>query len=120
MSNIILSLLKEKRKLDFLLFYKIDIAIVRIIIFTTAINNITFPTHFNHVVYCTLASSNPPMIAPQVGVNRFTNQFAATISITVTSTENPSFDASGPIIGVDNVANPDDDGTRTDKNTCSI
>ena len=70
-------------------------------------------------MYSTLAKANPPIIAPHVGVIRFTKPLAATIDITDTSVLYPSALAIGPTIGVDNVANPDDDGTSIDRTTCN-
>ena len=55
-----------------------------------AIVKTTFPAHFTQVPYSTLAKAKPPMIAPQVGVIKFTSQFAATKVITVASTLCPS------------------------------
>ena len=54
------------------------------------------------------------MIAPQVGVIKFTSPFAATKVIIVASTLCPSWLANGPMIGADSAARPDDDGTNTD------
>ena len=94
-------------------------AAVKIIIFTRAMQTITLVTHLNQVVYCTFAKASPPIIAPHVGVNRLTSPLAATIPIIVASTEYPTYFAKGPIIGVDNVASPLDDGTSTDSLTCN-
>ena len=55
------------------------------------------------------------MIAPQVGVIKLTKPFAATIVISVTSTDLPAPCAIGAITPPDNAAIPDDDGTNTDK-----
>ena len=109
---------RKKHKCALIQNYKISKATVKIIIFTRAMQITTLVTHLNQVVNSTLASLSPPIIAPHVGVNKLTNPLAATIPITVASTEYPIFLASGPIIGVDNEARPEDDGTNTDNATC--
>ncbi len=88
---------------------------VRIKIFTIAIVVTTLIAHLNQVPYSTFAKAKPPMIAPQVGVIKLTNPLAATRVMIVASTLYPKLDASGPMIGVDKVARPELDGTRTDK-----
>ena len=100
-------------------YYNIHIKNVNTIIDISAINPIILADHFNQVEYSTFANVNPPMIAPQVGVNKFTNPFAATKIIIFVSTLNPNVCVSGAIIGVDNVAIPDDDGTNIDSTICS-
>ena len=75
--------------------------------------------HLTHVVYSTLASARPPIIAPHVGVIKLTKPFADTNVITVTSTLYPNWLANGPIIGVDNDASPEDDGTNIDNIICN-
>ena len=57
------------------------------------------------------------MIAPHVGVNRFTRPLAELKIMTIVSTEKPRFAASGPMIGIDTVAMPELDGTRKDRTT---
>ena len=86
---------------------------------TIANDNTTLSDHLNHVEYSTFASAKPPIIAPHVGVIKLTNPFAATKIIIFVSTLNPKVWVSGPIIGVDNVAIPEDDGTNTDNTICS-
>ena len=88
--------------------------------FIKAIVITTFNAHLNHVEYSTLANAKPPIIAPQVGVIKLTNPLAATIVITATSGLYPKLAASGPMIGVESVARPDDDGTKTDSTTCKM
>lgn len=78
----------------------------------SAKHNTTLNDHLNHVEYSTFASASPPIIAPQVGVIRLTNPFAATNIIIFVSTLNPNVCVSGAIIGVDNAAIPDEDGTN--------
>ena len=92
---------------------------VNTIIDIIAIDATILNDHLNHVEYSTLASAKPPMIAPQVGVIKLTNPFAATKIIIFVSTLNPNVCVSGAIIGVDNVAIPDDDGTNIDNTICS-
>ena len=60
------------------------------------------------------------MIAPQVGVIKLTRPFADTIVIAATFVLYPRFAATGAIIGVDKVASPDDEGTKIERNTCSM
>ena len=88
-------------------------------ILTSAIVKTTLNAHLNHVEYSTLASAKPPMIAPQVGVIKFTKPFADTMVIIDTSVLYPRLAVSGAIIGVDSVANPDDDGTKIDNTICN-
>ena len=64
--------------------------------------------------YSTFASANPPMMAPLVGVNRFTKPLPALNTMIMTSGEKPSESASGPMMGMDTVAMPDEDGMRND------
>ena len=45
----------------------------------------TFKAHLNQVEYSTFARASPPIIAPHVGVIKFTKPFADTIVITDTS-----------------------------------
>ena len=94
-------------------------AAVKIKILTRAIVKTTLKAHLNHVVYSTLASVRPPIMAPQVGVIKLTSPFAATNVMIVVSRLYPTFTASGPIIGVDSVARPELDGTNIDKTTCN-
>ena len=75
--------------------------------------------HLNHVVYSTLAKASPPIMAPQVGVIKFTKPLADTKVIMVVSTPYPKVLASPPIIGVDKTASPLDDGTNIDRTTCN-
>lgn len=110
---------KGSFKRSFFLFYKIMVNNVNTRMLITAIVKTTFNAHLTHVEYSTLARASPPIIAPQVGVIRFTSPFADTIVITVTSVLKVSCDAKDPIIGADNVASPDDDGTKTDKTICN-
>lgn len=88
-------------------------------IFTMAIVIITFNAHLNQVEYSTLARASPPIMAPQVGVIRFTKPLADTNVIIVTSVLYPNCADSGPTIGADRVAKPDEDGTNTDKTICN-
>ena len=88
--------------------------------FAIAIVTTILRAHLNQVEYSIFARASPPIIAPQVGVIKFTNPFADTIVITATSTLYPNCDANGAIIGVDNVASPDDDGTSIDNTICKI
>ena len=88
--------------------------------FANAIVSTILNAHLTHVVYSTLANAKPPIIAPQVGVIKLTKPFADTNVITVTSTLYPNSLASGPIIGVDNEASPEDDGTNIDNTICKI
>ena len=60
--------------------------IVRITILTSPKIMISFRTNLSHVEYSTLANAKPPMIAPQVGVNRLTRPLPATIIIIIVST----------------------------------
>ena len=53
-------------------------------ILTSAIVNTTLNAHLNHVEYSTLARASPPIIAPHVGVIKFTRPLADTKVITVT------------------------------------
>ena len=99
--------------------YRITIASVRIIIDARAIVKITFRDHLNQVEYSTPARARPPIMAPHVGVIRFTKPFDATIVINVVSTLYPKVFASGPMIGVLRVASPDDDGTSIDSPMCN-
>ena len=87
--------------------------------FAKAIVSTILNAHLTHVVYSTLANAKPPIIAPHVGVIKLTKPFAETKVITATSTLYPNSFASGPIIGVDNDARPDDDGTNIDNIICN-
>ena len=106
-------------KLYFYYYERAIIDTVSIIIAAIAKTATTLIAHLNQVEYSTLARASPPIIAPQVGVIRFTSPLAATNIIIVVSTLKPSSWASGPIIGVERVANPDDDGTSIDSTMCS-
>ena len=77
----------------------------------------SFPTHLSHVPYCTWATAKPPIIAPQVGVNRFTKPFAELKIMTMVSTEKPRFAAKGPMMGMDTVAMPELDGIKNESTT---
>lgn len=101
------------------MYYKIIVNNDRTKMFTIAIVITTFNAHFTQVEYSTLASAKPPIIAPQVGVIKFTNPFADTRVIKVTSVLYVSCDAKDPMIGAERVASPEDDGTSTDKTICS-
>ena len=46
--------------------------------------------NFSHVEYSTFASARPPMMAPLVGVNRFTRPLPALKIMIMTSGEKPS------------------------------
>ena len=98
-------------------YYRATEASVNIIIEAIARQAIILNAHLNHVEYSTLARASPPIIAPHVGVIKFTRPLADTKVITVTSVLYPSCPAKEPIIGVDNVARPDEDGTSIDKTT---
>ena len=52
------------------------------------------------------------MMAPEVGVNRFTTPMALEKIITMTSGEKPSWAASGPMMGMETVAMPEVEGMR--------
>ena len=55
------------------------------------------------------------MMAPEVGVNRFTTPMAEEKIMTMTSGEKPSLTASGPMIGMETVAIPEVEGIRKDR-----
>ena len=55
------------------------------------------------------------MMAPEVGVNRFTTPIAAEKIMTMTSGEKPSLTASGPMMGMETVAIPEVEGIRKDR-----
>lgn len=55
----------------------IIIATVRITAQATPKITNSLPPNFSQVVYSTLASARPPMMAPEVGVNRFTRPLPA-------------------------------------------
>ena len=95
-------------------FYKITIAIVKITQLTTAIVRMIFAENLSHVEYSIFAISKPPMIAPQVGVNKFTNPFPATNIMIMTSGEKPNSAARGPMIGMLAVASPLDEGIKNE------
>ena len=79
-----------------------------------AIHRMHFHAHLIHVVHSTLAIDKPPMIAPDVGVNRFTKPLPAEKIITITSGEKPSFVVRGANTGIDTVARPEDDGIKNE------
>ena len=60
--------------------------------------------NLSQVVHSILARARPPMMAPEVGVNRFTTPMAAEKIMTMTSGEKPSLTASGPMMGMETVA----------------
>lgn len=70
--------------------------------------------NLSHVEYSILAISRPPIIAPQVGVNKFTKPFPATNIMIITSGENPNSAASGPMIGILAVARPLEEGIKNE------
>lgn len=98
-------------------YHKISIAAVRITMQTTPRMMNSFAPNFNHVEYSTFASARPPMMAPLVGVNRFTRPLPALKIMIMTSGENPRLFAKGPMIGMDTVAMPEEDGMRNDSTT---
>ena len=49
-----------------------------------------------------------------MGVNRFTRPLPALKIMIMVSTENPSCPAKGPMMGMDTVAMPDEDGMRNE------
>ena len=55
------------------------------------------------------------MMAPEVGVNRFTTPMAEEKIMTMTSGEKPSLTASGPMMGMETVAIPEVEGIRKDR-----
>ena len=56
--------------------------------------------NLSQVVHSILARARPPMMAPEVGVKRFTTPMAAEKIMTMTSGEKPSLTASGPMMGM--------------------
>lgn len=54
-----------------------SMATVRMMAQTTPRITNSLPPNFNHVVYSTLARAKPPMMAPEVGVKRFTKPLPA-------------------------------------------
>lgn len=92
-------------------------AIVKMTKHTTPKIKNSFQPNFNQVVYSTFANAKPPIIAPDVGVNRFTKPLPALKIIVMTSGENPSSLAKPPMMGMDTVAIPDEDGIRNDSTT---
>ena len=71
--------------------------------------------NLSQVVHSILARARPPMMAPEVGVNRFTTPMAEEKIMTMTSGEKPSLTASGPMIGMETVAIPEVEGIRKDR-----
>ncbi len=90
------------------------IATVRMTAQTTPRMINSLPPNLSHVEYSIFAKAKPPIMAPLVGVNRFTRPLPALKIMIMTSVENPSEFAKGPMIGMDTVAIPDDDGIRND------
>ena len=90
------------------------IATVRIMAQTTPRMMNSLPPNLSQVEYSILANAKPPMMAPLVGVNRFTRPLPALKIMIMTSVEKPSEFASGPMMGMDTVAMPEDDGIRND------
>ena len=82
--------------------------------FSIAIIKMHFQAHFTQVVHSTLAKARPPMIAPDVGVNRLTKPLPAEKIITITSGEKPSFAVRGANTGIDTVARPEEDGIKNE------
>ena len=77
----------------------------------------SFAPNLSHVEYSTFASASPPIMAPLVGVNRFTKPLPALNTIIMTSTEKPSWSARGAMMGMETVAMPEDDGMRNESTT---
>ena len=78
----------------------------------TPMTRIAFQANFSQVLYCTRASARPPMMAPLVGVNRFTRPLPPQQICTITSGLKPSCWASGPMMGIEAEAMPEEDGMR--------
>ena len=74
----------------------------------------SFIANLSQVVHSIRASARPPMMAPEVGVNRFTTPMALEKIMTMTSGEKPSCAASGPMIGMETVAMPELDGIKNE------
>ena len=85
----------------------------------TPMITINFQDHLTQVEYWTLARAKPPMIAPQVGVIKFTKPLAATKIMMEVSTDQPIPATIGDTIGEEIPANPEEDGTKNDKPICS-
>ena len=74
------------RKFQFLMNdYITNIATVRITTEDNIIIKIQLRTHFNQVLYSTLAIDRPPITTPEVGVNRLITPEAAEKIITITA-----------------------------------
>ena len=80
-----------------------------------AITTIHFHAHLTQVVHSTLANAKPPMIAPDVGVNRLTRPLPAEKIMIITSGEKPSDSANGANTGIETVAKPEDEGMKNDR-----
>ena len=72
----------------------------------------SFAAHLSHVSYGMRASARPPIMKPQVGVNRFTRPLAATLHIMEVSTDQLRPETIGETIGAESAARPEEDGTR--------
>lgn len=89
-------------------------AMTRMIKDMTKIPTNNFQTNRNQVPYSTRAILNPPMTTPEVGVNKFTKPDPALKIIIITSGDKLRLLVSGAKIGIETVANPEEDGIRKD------
>ena len=83
-------------------------------IVTTASINTSGSTNFHHVENSTRPIIKPPATTANVGVNRLSNPEADCYAVTTKLDGTPAKLASGAMIGIVTVANPDDDGIRND------
>ena len=68
--------------------------------------------HLTQVSQGMRARARPPMMKPQVGVNRLTKPLAATLIMIEVSTDQPMPATMGETMGEDRPARPEEDGTR--------
>ena len=99
--------------------YITNIATVRITAEDNIIIKIQLRTHFNQVLYSTLAIDRPPITTPEVGVNRLITPEAAEKIITITAGLKPIWAVRGPMIPIEALAKPEVDGIKNDNNKYS-
>ena len=90
------------------------IAMERMTMQATEIAMTILSANLTQVPYSMRDRARPPMIAPEVGVIRFTTPHAAEKTMIMIAGLKPSLAARGPRMGMDSVARPEVDGMRKD------